>query len=130
MAQQLDEQPFGSELGAAARVARRSHPNCIDEYRVLDPEAIAGEMPVMVLEYLPGPTLEDCRNAIDPAGLVWATHGAVLGLAFLHAHEVAHGRVVPAASGWGTGTSASSPKPGSRCRPRRRRRGRSWRPSS
>lgn len=92
--QSADMHDHHSYVSAVGSVAGLSHPNCVDVYSVLAP---CDELPtpVVVMEYVEGPTLETAAQELSPSGVVGVLDGALSGLEFLHEHSVAHGRVSP-----------------------------------
>lgn len=83
-----------SYVAAVGSVAGLSHPNCVDIFSVLTPSADL-EDPVVVMEYVAGPTLEVAAEQLSPSGVVRVLEGALSGLEFLHGQSIAHGRVSP-----------------------------------
>jgi serine/threonine protein kinase len=83
-----------SYVAAVASVAGLSHPNCIELFSVLDP-CDDLSVPVVVMEYVEGPTLETAAKDLSPSGVIGVLDGALTGLEFLHGESVTHGRVSP-----------------------------------
>ena len=86
-----DHQWYVSAVGS---IAGLSHPNCVDIYSVLVPSETL-PTPVVVMEYVAGPTLETAARNLSPSGVVGVLEGALSGLEFLHGKSIAHGRVSP-----------------------------------
>lgn len=83
-----------SYVSAVGAVAGLTHPNCVDIFSVLSPSDDL-PLPVVVMEYVEGPTLETAAQSLSPSGVVGVLEGALAGLEFLHGQSVAHGRVSP-----------------------------------
>lgn len=89
-----DSHDHQSYVAAVGSISGLSHPNCVDIYAVLTPSA-ALATPVVVMEYVAGPTLETAAQSISPSDVVGVLEGALSGLEFLHGQSVSHGRVSP-----------------------------------
>lgn len=83
-----------SYLTVVGSITGLSHPNCVDIFTILNPSDEQPD-PVVVMEYVPGPTLETAAEELSPSGVVGVLEGALAGLEFLHEKSVAHGRVSP-----------------------------------
>lgn len=87
---QGDPQVWQAYARSLGRCAGITHPHCVSVYGVIEqPDAATA----VVLEFVAGAPLSSLSLAHDPATVVFLADRALSGLAFLHQHQVVHGRV-------------------------------------